>query len=471
MQDPLIGTLVGEVTIVREIAEGGMGRVYEGLQDKPRRPVAVKIVRPGALSADARRRFENESEVLGRLRHPYIAQVYSAGICTVLGAHVPYFVMELIDGGLPLTEYAEAQSLSFRERVDLFCKVCDAVAHGHRNNIVHRDLKPSNILVDDTGLPKVIDFGVARCLHTSSDAEIVMTSTGQIIGTLQYMSPEQFAGDSTHVDARADVYALGVILHELLTGKAPYDLRGKHVVEAAAIVQKHKPVSPSQLNPKVTPAIAKVVDTALLKDPRQRFANAGDLCEAITSGLSIRNSTGDTESPEAAGLLEAFYGSLHSRWTFVYAGVLLIAAGAVLAIARTFASPEKAGLDAQLFVPPPVIAIGNRRYEVVFSLSTRTQALDACKRMGGRLADIRTSAQFRAITAAALKAGCGPTYLWANADPRGDTAWPAPRRPITFEAFGESTGFVAISLTPPTASWEGLNEKETVGGFVCEWQE
>ena len=167
--DPLLGKDLGGVTIVRLIAEGGMGRVYEGLQARPRRPVAVKVMRPGFVSREACRRFDNESEVLGRLRHQYIAQIFSAGICNVVGAEVPYFVMEYIPDALPLTKFAVTHKLTTEQRLELFRKVCEAVAHGHENKVIHRDLKPGNILVEPSGVPKVIDFGVARCVDATPE--------------------------------------------------------------------------------------------------------------------------------------------------------------------------------------------------------------------------------------------------------------------------------------------------------------
>jgi formylglycine-generating enzyme required for sulfatase activity len=284
--DPLLGKDIGGVTIVKLIAEGGMGRVYEGLQARPRRPVAVKVMRPGFVSREACRRFDNESEVLGRLRHQYIAQIFSAGICNVVGAQVPYFIMEYIPDALPLTKFAAARKLSTEQRLELFRKVCEAVAHGHENNVIHRDLKPSNILVEPSGVPKVIDFGVARCVDATPEAMTALTDMGQLIGTVQYMSPEQFSADPAAVDVRADVYALGVILYELLTGKSPYEIKHKQIFEAAKVVREQKPVSPAKLNRNVQPDLVKITGTCLQKDRRRRYASAAELANAVGSFLS-----------------------------------------------------------------------------------------------------------------------------------------------------------------------------------------
>lgn len=283
--DPLLGKDIGGVTIVRLVAEGGMGRVYEGLQHRPRRPVAIKVMRPGFVSREACRRFDNESEVLGRLRHQYIAQIFSAGICNVVGAQVPYFVMEYIPDALSLTKFASERKLSTEQRLKLFRKVCEAVAHGHENNVIHRDLKPSNILVEPSGVPKIIDFGVARCVDAAPEAMTALTDMGQLIGTVQYMSPEQFSANPADIDVRADVYALGVILYELLTGKPPYEIRPKQIFEAARIVREQKPISPAKLNQNLTSDLVKIAGTCLQKDRRHRYDNAAELADAVGSYL------------------------------------------------------------------------------------------------------------------------------------------------------------------------------------------
>jgi serine/threonine protein kinase len=290
--DPLLGQVLGDVTLVRAIAEGGMGRVYEGLQDKPRRPVAVKVMRPGFVSQEVCRRFDNEAEVLGRLRHPYIAQIYSAGICTIVGAQVPFFVMEYVADALPLTAYAKQNSLSTQHRLELFRKVCEAVAHGHEKGVIHRDLKPSNILVEPGGLPKVIDFGIARCVDATPEQMTALTDIGKLIGTVQYMSPEQFSGDSTQIDQRSDVYALGVILYELLAGRPPYEISQKQIFEAAQVVRKHRPAPPSRFNKELSSQVVKLIEKCLQKQRVKRYGTAGDLASAIDDSLAVSSPSG-----------------------------------------------------------------------------------------------------------------------------------------------------------------------------------
>ena len=171
------GARLGDVTIIRLVDEGGMGRVYEGLQGMPCRTVAVKVIKPGVLSTAAAKRFEYEAQILGRLTHPGIARIYSLGMQPLPGGEVPYFVMEFIDDARSITAYATERSLSTQDRVSLFREACRAVAHGHQKGVIHRDLKPGNILVDGSGQPKIIDFGVAM-QNPDGSIRIVDTATG-----------------------------------------------------------------------------------------------------------------------------------------------------------------------------------------------------------------------------------------------------------------------------------------------------
>jgi formylglycine-generating enzyme required for sulfatase activity len=283
--DPLLDRDIGGVTVVRRIAEGGMGRVYEGLQDNPRRAVAVKVIRPGFVSSQTARRFILETEILGRLQHPFIAQIYSAGMCDVAGTKVPFFVMEFIPDALSITKYATTKALGTRDRLALFRKACEAVAHGHHNGVIHRDLKPSNILVDRSGTPKVIDFGVARCVDAKPEQTSALTDMGQLIGTLQYMSPEQISADPSKIDGRSDVYALGVILYELLTGQRPYEISQRQIFEAMRVVLETKPVAPSRLNSEVPRDVEMIAGKCLHKSHDRRFADAAALVTAIDRHL------------------------------------------------------------------------------------------------------------------------------------------------------------------------------------------
>ena len=178
--DTMIGATIGQYTIRSIIGTGGMGTVYEAIQKSPRRTVAIKMLKDGFHSAKAVQRFEFESQLLARLQHPGIAKVYESGMYEGRSGSVPFFVMEYIANAKTLTEYAMDRKLSTRERLELFRKVCSAVHHGHQKGIVHRDLKPGNILVDVSGEPRIIDFGVAR----STDSDLVVTTLQSYVGRL-----------------------------------------------------------------------------------------------------------------------------------------------------------------------------------------------------------------------------------------------------------------------------------------------
>lgn len=271
------GVRLGDVTIVRLVGEGGMGRVYEGLQGMPCRTVAVKMIRPGVLSPAAARRFEHEAQILGRLTHPGIARIYSVGMQPLAGGTVPYFVMEYVEEARSITDFATARDLGTRDRVTLFREACRAVAHGHQKGVIHRDLKPGNILVDAAGHPKVIDFGVARSTDVDVARTTMLTDVGQLVGTLQYMSPEQFDGEVDEIDVRADVYALGVVLYELLAGRPPYDIAKRPVYEAARIVHDTEPRSLATVNPKLRGDVATIVAKCLEKERGRRYSSAAEL--------------------------------------------------------------------------------------------------------------------------------------------------------------------------------------------------
>jgi len=268
---------IGQYSIKRAIASGGMGTVYEAMQDKPRRTVAVKVMKHGIASRSALRRFDYEAELLARLRHPGIAQVYDAGTHRDGEVTVPYFAMEYIVGAKPITNYARDKKLSTRDRIKLFINVCEAVHHGHQKGIIHRDLKPSNILVDSSGHVKVIDFGVARSTDSDMAVTTLQTDMGQLVGTLQYMSPEQCAADPHDIDTRSDVYALGVVLYEMLCERLPYDVKGTALHEATRIIREQTPIRLSTLNKTLRGDLETIALKALEKDRDRRYQSASAL--------------------------------------------------------------------------------------------------------------------------------------------------------------------------------------------------
>ena len=289
------GTDLGGVVIVRPLGRGGMGRVYEARQVATDRRVAVKLVRPGIVGPAVLRRFEAEARVLARLRHPHVAEVHACGTFASAAGPRPFIVMELVEDARTLTEHAAG--LPIRGRVALFEKVCDAVAHGHRRGVIHRDIKPGNILVDAAGTPKVIDFGVARTVDGQAcGGTSAATAAGDLVGTLRYMSPEQLGLDPDAVDARSDVYALGLVLHELVTGDLPYDLGGKTPVEAARIMDgraaasTHRIAATVRTNGRLRTGAARSLAAIIAKclEPRaaDRYATAAELDEDIGRWLA-----------------------------------------------------------------------------------------------------------------------------------------------------------------------------------------
>lgn len=280
---------VGRYEIVRIISEGGMGIVYEARQASPRRRVALKVIRFGLPSRRTLRRFQHEAEVLGQLQHPGIAHIYEAATveaATPEGVRIrqPFLAMEYIEGKA-LTDYATQGNLGTRARLELVANVCDAVQHAHLKGVIHRDLKPGNILVDERGQPKILDFGVARATDADTQTVTMQTDIGQLIGTVPYMSPEQVTGDSRQLDTRLDVYSLGVILFELLSGELPYDIRTTSIPEAVRKIRDEEPRRLASISRSLRGDIETIVGKALEKDRERRYQSAAELAADIRHHL------------------------------------------------------------------------------------------------------------------------------------------------------------------------------------------
>jgi eukaryotic-like serine/threonine-protein kinase len=243
------GTVIGPYKLLEQIGEGGMGLVFMAEQTQPvRRRVALKVLKPGMDTRQVIARFEAERQALALMDHPNIAKIHDAG-STESGR--PYFVMELVRG-VPITEFCDQHRLSTRQRLELFVTMCQAVQHAHQKGIIHRDLKPSNVLVtlhDTVAVPKVIDFGIAKATTQPLTERTLFTHFAQIVGTPLYMSPEQAEMNGLDVDTRSDVYSLGVLLYELLTGTTPFEgetLRKAGLDEMRRLIREEEPPTPSR---------------------------------------------------------------------------------------------------------------------------------------------------------------------------------------------------------------------------------
>lgn len=304
------GTVIGPYKLLEQIGEGGMGLVFVAEQEHPvRRKVALKIIKPGMDSRQVIARFEAERQALALMDHQNIAKVLDAGTTT---SGRPYFIMELVHG-VPITTYCDANQLTLRERLELFIPVCLAIQHAHQKGIIHRDIKPSNVLVtmyDDKPVPKVIDFGVAKALDQRLTEKTVYTRFGTLVGTFEYMSPEQAEMNAFGVDTRSDIYSLGVLLYELLTGTTPLERKHLHeapLVEMVRLIKEEEAPRPSlrlsssnnlpkiaaarntepvQLSKLVCGDIDWIVMKCLEKDRTRRYESANGLARDIQRHLA-----------------------------------------------------------------------------------------------------------------------------------------------------------------------------------------
>ncbi len=320
----IIGSMIGSYRVGPLIGAGGMGRVFRSEQERPRRTVALKLLNDAVATPDAVRRFQYESEILARLHHPGIAQVFEAGVHQgdsnqERSRGIPYLALEYIQNASDILQYAREHELSIRQGLALFAEVCDAVHHGHQKGIIHRDLKPGNILVTQSGQPKIIDFGVARAIDADGNSTL-LTRAGELVGTLQYMSPEQCGGSQEAIDIRTDVYSLGAVLYELLSNRRPYDVNAMPLLEAARVIQEQSPAKISSANRTLRGDIEIIVHKALQKDRDMRYASADELASDIRRHLDSQPI--DAHPPSAIYQIKKFVARYTA--TTVLTGALLV---------------------------------------------------------------------------------------------------------------------------------------------------
>lgn len=274
---------IGPYEIVRALGRGSMGTVYEALQENPRRTVALKLLHAGLASESALRRFQLEVDALGRLDHPFIASIHEAGSADLGRGPRPYLVMELVQGS-PLSLAMRRRS-STRERLELLARLGEGIAHAHSRGVVHRDLKPDNVIVDEQLRPRILDFGVARLLDPEQGGPRA-TRQGLLVGTLQSMSPEQAAGDASRLDTRSDVYALGVLGYELLTGRPPYELDGLDLPDALRVILEQDGPPAGAVVPELRGDVETILAKAMSKDPEHRYQSAAEFVADVRRHLS-----------------------------------------------------------------------------------------------------------------------------------------------------------------------------------------
>lgn len=346
---PAVPRQIGPYLIVRQLGRGGVGHVYLAEQERPvRRKVALKLILAGAASENILRRFESERQAMARLNHPNIAQIFDAGTGET---GIPYIAMEYVDGH-PLTQWARNHAADLGTRIELFLRVCDGVQHAHQKGILHRDIKPSNVLVtelDGQSTPKIIDFGLAKAVGFALTDDPLHTRADVAVGTPAYMAPEQLTGDAGGADTRSDVYALGVLLYQLLTGEPPFDptsLSQSSYREMVRVLEEETPERPSRRfarlrreDPETVPsdadAVARalgrdldwVVLKALEKDPERRYRSPRKLADDLQRFLN--NEPVEAHQP-TVGYRVAKYLRRHA-WLVTGTST------AVLALALTFA--------------------------------------------------------------------------------------------------------------------------------------
>ncbi|MHC4521477.1 MAG: serine/threonine protein kinase, partial [Planctomycetota bacterium] len=396
------GSRIDRYKLLQVLGEGGMGVVYLARQDEPvTRHVALKVIKPGMDSARVIARFEAEQQALALLEHPHLARVYDAGLTATSR---PYFVMEHVKG-IPITKYCDEYKLTIEERLHLFLHVCQAVQYAHQKGIIHRDIKPSNILVsieDDEAVPKIIDFGVARAVSQPLTEKTLYTEEGQLIGTPEYMSPEQADLNNQDIDTRTDIYSLGVVLYELLAGVPPFDpqtFQAAGIEHMRKVICEEEPKTPSTklsktsadeseesarrrrtsvraLQRKLHGDLDWITLKALEKDRTRRYGSAGELAADIHRHLNREAVLAGP--PSTVYRIQKFARRNRGLVTGISAVLAVLTAGVV--VSTTFAiKADRARVEAQAvsgFLTSSVLELIDP-YKVANEEITRRSLLDA----------------------------------------------------------------------------------------------